>query len=265
MTEDIIYFPRIKKQPLKIDLAGISYCDGTYRITRANSSIYVFEYIIKGTGTILYNDDKYTASEGDVYIMHKGSRHVYTSDSKDPWTKMWFNIDGDLVDGLVNAYRLTDVVVIKNCRIQNLFNDFISISRSSKDDDEILSLCSLKLHEIIAAIHDNIYNVKNHSNDATVLKEYLDKKVNSTVTLQELSNLIFRSPAQTIRIFKKEYGMTPYAYLLEIKVKTAKLLLINTHMSIKQISYELNFADEHYFSNIFKKATGFSPKQYRNR
>ena len=57
--------------------------------------------------------------------------------------------------------------------------------------------------------------------------------------------------------------MTPYKYILNGKTETAKMMLLNTNMPIKEIAYELSFADEHYFSNMFKKLTGTSPKKYR--
>jgi len=263
MTEDIIYLSDNHRQPISIHLAGISYCDGTYLINRTKSEIFVFEYVIKGTGTIVYEGRKYTASEGDAYILHKGSNHMYFSDSQNPWVKIWINASGSLIEKLIDAYELKDIVVIKGCNIHYLFNDFISIARSNRSIDEVMKLGAIKIHEIIAEIHEHITGRVARNTDAAKIKEYIDKRVNSTITVKELSDLIFRSPAQTIRIFKKEYGLTPYAYLLESKVRMAKLLLRNTSMSIKQISYELSFTDEHYFSNIFKKITGVSPRQYR--
>lgn len=263
MKEDIIYFSSIEDYPLNINLAGTSYCDGSYIITRSKSEMFVFEYVIKGTGTIISNDKTYHASEGDVYILHKGSNHVYFSDSKEPWTKVWFNVSGELVENLVSAYRLDDVIVIKNCDVSNLFLDFLDISKSNKTMLEVYKLCAIKLHEVIAEISECIYRKNPLNRDAYILKDYLDKNINTTISLEELSNLIYRSSAQTIRIFKKEFGSTPYAYHIESKIRAAKRLLRNTNMTVKQIAYELNFSDEHYFSNVFKKATNFSPKQYR--
>lgn len=263
VTEDIIYLSDNGCQPINIHLAGISYCDGTYIINRTNSSIFVFEYIVKGTGTIIYEGKKHTASEGDAYILHSGSNHTYYSDSQNPWVKVWINVSGNLIENLINAYELSDTVVVKNCNIHYLFNDFISLARSNRPIDEVVKLGAIKLHEIIAEIHEHVTGKVPRNSDAAKIKEYIDKRVNSSITIKELSELIYRSSAQTIRIFKKEYGLTPYAYLIESKVKMAKLLLRNTSMSIKQISYELSFTDEHYFSNIFKKITGVSPRQYR--
>ena len=81
--------------------------------------------------------------------------------------------------------------------------------------------------------------------------------------MSELSSLIKRSESQTIRIFKDAYGITPYAYLIEKKISLAKKLLTGTNLTVKEISEKLAFADEYYFSNLFKQKVGTSPSSFR--
>jgi AraC-like DNA-binding protein len=47
------------------------------------------------------------------------------------------------------------------------------------------------------------------------------------------------------------------------KIELAKLLLLNTNKSIKEIAAELNFCDEHYFSNYFTQRIGLAPLKFR--
>ena len=99
---------------------------------------------------------------------------------------------------------------------------------------------------------------------AESMKEYLNIHISSKFKLEDLCSHISMSESQTIRIFKEAYGITPYAYVLDKKIKLAKDMLINTNLPIKQIAYKLSFADEYYFSNIFKNKVGVSPRKYRN-
>lgn len=96
-----------------------------------------------------------------------------------------------------------------------------------------------------------------------LLKQYLDNNNCSNITIDELAKLIYRSPSHTIRIFSQAFGVTPYQYLMRQKTELAKLILLNTNKSIKEISVELNFGDEHYFSNYFKEKAGVSPNHFR--
>jgi len=268
MREDIISFncDTIEEYPFYIEMAGISYCDGTYRIERKNSPIYCFEYILKGQGTVNINGEIFSPVEGDIYILHKGSNHIYFSDKKNPWTKIWFNIRGPLADHLIQAYKLNKIHHVQNFDLKESFYRFLSVAQASNESPrEIFNKAALIFHEIASKIHDKIHALGPvYDPTAFKLKEYLDKRTMDHISLNELSRLIQKSTSQTIRIFKKEFGVTPYEYLLSKKIETAKLLLLNTNMQINEIALKLKFADEHYFSNYFKTKTGVSPSKFRH-
>lgn len=268
MNEDIISFVEDTKieYPFYIQMAGISYCDGTYKIDRRNSNIYCFEYIIKGEGTIRINGQEFNASSGDIYILPKGHDHLYFSNAKNPWTKIWFNIKGSLIDNLMQVYKLNNIYYIKNLDLKELFYKmFFEVQQTNETTEQIFRKASIIFHEILLKIYSKVEICKTIENEiAFQLKQYMDNHIESNLSIKTLANYVFRSPSQTIRIFKKEYGVTPYNYLLSKKIETAKLLLINTNMPIKQIAVKLKFADEHYFSNFFKSKTGISPISFRN-
>ena len=247
-------------------MAGISYCDATYKIDRKNSDIYCFEYIIKGEGTVKIKNHEFIAVEGDIYILPKGCDHLYFSSVKNPWTKIWFNIKGPLIDNLMQAYKLNNIYHIKNLELKDLFYKmFFTAQETNKPTEKIFQNASIIFHEILLRVYSKVEIPKAINNETALqLKQYIDSHIESNLSIKTLSNYVFRSPSQTIRIFKKEYGITPYDYLLSKKIETAKLLLVNTNMPIKQIALKLKFADEHYFSNYFKLKTGYAPISFRN-
>jgi AraC-like DNA-binding protein len=71
------------------------------------------------------------------------------------------------------------------------------------------------------------------------------------------------NPTYFSTLFKKEMGVTFSNYILNVKIDHAKRLLKNTNMSLISIAIELGFDNQSYFSNVFKKATNMTPKQYR--
>ena len=64
-------------------------------------------------------------------------------------------------------------------------------------------------------------------------------------------------------VTKKITGKTA-CQLVEEKLVSEAILLFKTKMTIKQIAFELGYEDQYYFSRIFKKHTGHSPKHFRN-
>ena len=97
MKEEIVHFyaPQTKL-PFYLEMAGISYCDGTYRMKRQDSAETVIEYVVEGRGYLNINGENYAATAGDVYILRKHTTHTYWSDAKAPWVKIFFNIRGSL-------------------------------------------------------------------------------------------------------------------------------------------------------------------------
>jgi AraC-like DNA-binding protein len=246
-------------------MTGISYCDGTYRVKRKNSPIYIFEYIIGGEGTVISDGNNFTAKEGDIYILHKQSNHEYFSDRINPWTKIWFNARGILIDNLMQVYKLNNINHIMKTDLNSIFFKILSCAREFQyDTAEFQKKASQIFFELVLEIYCSVQQKSLYfSAEAVLLKQYLDRNNRNNITLEELSKLIYRSTSQTIRIFRQAFGVTPYQYLMKQKLELAKLMLINTNKSIKEISLEINFNDEHYFSNYFKEKEGISPQKFR--
>ena len=83
--------------------------------------------------------------------------------------------------------------------------------------------------------------------------------------LSQLSEQYFISVPQLIRRFKSETNMTPYAYLLNIRLKTAAMYLRYTGMSIDEISHKTGFANTSNFILQFRKWCGMTPHKYRSQ
>lgn len=261
-TEDITYIgPSNPNMPFCCRLCGISYCDGEYFISRKKSDIYCVEYIISGTGTVKTKGRTYYPKKGDVYMLMKDEEHLYYSDKKDPWVKIWFNVSGPLADSLMRIYNTDGGTLFENTDVYDDFAEFIDTAKDKNTDaDEIMNKCSVIFHRILIKLQ----KIRPKTESET-MRDYIDTHICENITLDSLAALIYRSRSQAIRIFKKAYSITPYKYILNEKIETAKTMLSNTNMPIKEIAFTLSFSDEHYFSNMFKKITGIPPKQYRIR
>lgn len=71
------------------------------------------------------------------------------------------------------------------------------------------------------------------------------------------------SPSYFSSVFSKEMGKTFIEYLTEVRMEKAKQYLVCSSMKTSEISYEVGYKDPHYFSYIFKKTQGCTPKEYR--
>lgn len=85
----------------------------------------------------------------------------------------------------------------------------------------------------------------------------------SKLQIDELATSCKLSPSHFMHLFKVQTGTSPLAYQQTLRIEQAKASLISTNLSISEIAEQTGYQDPLYFSRVFKKVTGFSPKDYR--
>ena len=256
----------IRKLPFYVELAGITYPDAHYSIYRECSDVYVLEYIMDGSGTVEVNGQTFFPAKGDCYLLPYGSRHHYYASKEQPFTKIWMNVNGDLCRQLIELYGLTGEYYFENARIYNLFDEFLTLCEKREYDTvELYNKCSLIFFEIIQRLSSHCQKKSAVNKYAAYAKNFCDRNIYKKISLEDIAGYTGISISQLNRLFKQEFGTTIYSYILNNKINTAKSLLSGTSMSVGEIAFLLNFADEHYFSNIFKRKTGLSPTCWRKK
>lgn len=276
MKEDIIHFyvPQTKV-PFYMEMAGISYCDGTYRMKRQESAETVLEYIVEGRGYLNVDGENYAATKGDVYILRKKTTHTYWSDAKSPWVKIFFNIRGSLAEKILEEYKLgtKDKVVLNGEGLEDDFREMLArvsdntITQAERFDGAAVDFLKIiiklaNLERMRGNLKGDLMSVEDEMNK---LIEYITMNPKRIVSNQELGDVIFHSKDYVIKRFFANFGVTPYEYQIQQKIFSAKNLLGHTKMSVKEIAASLGYDDQHYFSYMFKKRCGLSPTQYRKQ
>ena len=95
-------------------------------------------------------------------------------------------------------------------------------------------------------------------------QEYIDHYYsNPDLSLNQVATHVNLSPSHFSTVFSQETNSTFKEYLTEIRIKKAKELLRTTTLKSFEISHKIGYNDPHYFSSVFKKNTGLSPKKFR--
>lgn len=246
---------------LNIQMCGITYPDKNYEIGRDRSKVACIEYVEKGTGVVQIDDQTFYPEEGDSYFLQAGADHHYYSDRENPWQKIFINVSGSLLESLIEGYGLKNIYYFKGLDLHREMHGIFDLVQNGTEDPTEEIICIL--NRIFFKMREHVKESDRTSDTAEKMKEYLRNHAAAKFQIEELCRYISRSESQTIKIFKEACGITPYAYFLEKKIRLAKDMLLNTNLSVRQIADHLHFADEYYFSNIFKKKTGVSPTKYR--
>lgn len=93
--------------------------------------------------------------------------------------------------------------------------------------------------------------------------EYILSHVREALSLERLAREVNLSPKYLSDRFRSETGQTLHSYVQEQKIREAKRLLLHTDNSLSVISQLLNFSSQSYFTAVFRKNTGMTPRQYR--
>lgn len=247
---------------IRFHICGTTFPDKSYRIERKNSRVACFEYIEAGEGAVTIGGKSFYPRAGDSYFLQAGRDQNYYSSADDPWKKHFVNVSGRLLEGLTEGYGLTEISYFEGLDLSGELLRIIELARDGEDHTpELIGI----LNEMFIKMHGYVKSKAEHYGVAAEMKDFLNTQITVDFKLSNLCKQVSRSESRTIKLFKNAYGMTPYAYVLKKKIELAKKLLDNTSLTVKQISEKLCFADEYYFSNLFKSKVGLSPISYRNR
>lgn len=96
-----------------------------------------------------------------------------------------------------------------------------------------------------------------------VIRDYIDSKLDSKITLNDLASLLFMSVPHFERLFRASFGCAPYRYVLERRIEGAKPLLANRTFSLHEVARLSGFANQSHFTKHFTRIVGVSPARYR--
>ncbi len=122
-----------------------------------------------------------------------------------------------------------------------------------------------KLQEAIDAFTDCMFEHIPSKNSEIIKKaiRYISKNYANSLTLELVANQVHLNPTYFSTLFKQSTGSSFKEYLNMVRVEESKRLLANTDYALIDIAIATGFEDQSYFTKVFKRYTGLTPKQFR--
>jgi len=254
------------KRPFSRATVGITYPQADYNIFRqAGNGVNNFEFVLEGEGEIFLGGKWQRVTAGEMYIMRGGDEHKYRALPSDPWKKIWITYSAGYISSFMDAYGIE--TGIYHCEgAKNYFETAFDAVRLGSTGAALGNTIADCMHKIISLAAASLADYRDGESPAAYkIRRELGDALYKKLDLGCLADKLYMSKSNVIRVFKKSYGVTPYEYLLSLKIEAAKALLLGTQMSVKEIADRLCISDEHYFSTLFYKRVGSRPVEFRKR
>ncbi|MDI6668143.1 AraC family transcriptional regulator [Leuconostoc falkenbergense] len=122
---------------------------------------------------------------------------------------------------------------------------------------------SYMLRQFFQSVERLVLIAPYYQNDASSIKKYIDLNISNRLHLDDISQNI-NIPLQSInRLFKSKYALTVRQYIMKQRIKIAMSLLVETNLSISDISKNIGFNEKSHFMMSFKRATGITANEFR--
>jgi len=146
--------------------------------------------------------------------------------------------------------------------LDRVSSDFARQIEQQTTYDALNKLMATMLHSYCRLVRK--HSMKQYSPLVQKAVTCIDAELSSNLSLQSLAKRLNVSGSYLSTVFKKETGQTITGYINAKRVRHAMHLLSSTNLQVQTISQHCGILDIHYFSKLFKKATGLTPKEYRD-
>ncbi len=241
---------------------------------------YRIFYVISGKGTVVLEDKNVQLSPNSIVMIppaikyhFKGALQVIVLNfdlyqlnfekSKPLPPDSIVDFKPELVFEDVRVDELNAPIILHNCNnLRSILNEIVA-EYNFKNSYYNVMISSL-LKNIICQIVRNDKNIFIDENDLiSKVLIYIKTNYHTVVKNSDISKALGYNELYLNRIFKKHVGTTIHQYLLNERIGMAKKLLKETNISVESVARNCGFDNMSTFYVVFKKMTGFSPKQYR--
>lgn len=244
-----------------------------YRNRENGAAQNVLLYCVDGCGRYRVDNKEYKLQKNQYAILPAGVAHCYEADANDPWTIYWVHFTGSLsYEYAQGAIQPQAINVNMSSRISDRNNIFEEILNTLEDgyDLEHLRYTSALLHHYLASLrllkpYRSATKHEETDKDSIAVKaaiHFMKENIERHITLKEITHFVGYSAGYFSTVFKKVTGSSPLTYFNGMKIKQACYLFENTDMKINQVSSKIGIDDSLYFSRLFSKSVGMSPRDY---
>lgn len=229
-------------------------------------------YVLHGEGVFYIESEKVPVKTDDLIIINPNVEHTEKTFPNNPMEYIVFGVEG-------LAFSFTEH--------DQAYGRGYSFYSYGSDKNQFINFAQLMMHEFqdkkpgfekvchgllevllvyisrkqkLSVISESSFQL---SKECAIAKRYIDTNYAQDITLDSLAEITHINKFYLAHSFTECVGQSPISYLTERRLAACKELLSSSNLSVTQIATSAGFSSQSYFSQIFAKKVGMSPRQYR--
>ena len=234
-------------------------CGPRYEVKRSGLNSFLMFYIKEGELLFEYEGRSFVAHKKDIVILDCMKPQRYQALTRTSF--YWFHFDGSASRAYFEHFKENRGIHFQNTRgMEEHFVLIHDLMRSGCPDEGIMSV---HIHRIMALLFSSVGTGGTPSDIVARARVYMDAHYMEKLSAEQIAEASRVSPSHLFRLFRKETGLTPYAYLTNVRMEHAMKMLLNTSYTVEEIADYCAFCSSANFIRAFRQSTGVTPRKYR--
>ncbi|MBA6413490.1 AraC family transcriptional regulator [Parahaliea sp. F7430] len=242
----------------------------SHRMRRARHDDNLLMYCVDGFGRLRLGEASYSVGAGDLVLLPQGLAHSYNAATSQPWTIYWVHFQGVssriFSEYLGYAEKKPVLHVGLAPTLAMNFHSLLSVGQTGYSSSAFINAANQLRHLFtqfaLAAKHEQA--AQPAGLDLETLRAYMQENIHHSLELDDLAAVAHLSKYHFSKRYRALTGYSPIKHFLHMKIEYACQLLDSSELSVKSIAATIGYDDPLYFSRLFRKVMGLSPRAYRH-
>ncbi len=234
---------------------------------------YMMHYIHSGKGIFKYNNKIYHIEGGQAFVIYPDVVTYYEADFEEPWFYTWIGFVGIKAEAYLtqaNLSRDNPVITISDVeQLRSTLQQMEAVNTSKPGSElRLLSLLYNFLAQIIEEAGIDCPAVTNIDKGGLYIRKALDfigSNYSEHIAVSDIAQYVGLNRSYLCILFKNYLNITPKEFIVNYRVGKACELMQNGVLSIGEVGRLVGYEDQLFFSKVFKKVKGISPKEYKRK
>lgn len=241
-----------------------------HRMQRPRHDDNLLLYCVEGNGLLETGGLSLSVGTGDLVLLPQGLAHSYAASDGQPWTLYWVHFQGVSTRIFLEYLGYREGLPLIHTGVSPAllasFNSLLAVRRTGYSRSAFINAANQLRHLITQFAMETRRQQTGTPKalDLDSVQAYMRDNIDQQIDLKSLAEVAHLSRFHFSKRYKALTGYSPIKHFLHMKIEYACQLLDTTDLSVKAIAAVLGYSDPLYFSRLFSRTIGMSPRAYRS-